>query len=170
VTRREAIVAAGALLTVCGTATAARAQTLSVTNSSVSVPAPTEAQYDAVAPNNVSGQTTTAVAVTFVCAGNGNNACSLRIAYPGPPQTDLQFQLASWSKTVGGQNELCNAIATAGTWTDVPTTASAAAIATGTKGATCTGSVLFRVKGLTYTKYQSGTTYAQGVALTLTRP
>jgi hypothetical protein len=147
------------------------AQTLATTSSTTpAVPAPTEAQYDAAPPNNVTGQTTTTVVFASTCAGPLPIGCRLFIALGGNPQgfpLGIQWQMVS--KT--GSGTCANQVAL-GTWQDI----TASAVFTTSWLDVCTVTFLFRVKDLSYSVDQApgrnNTTnpYQQQVAFTLTQP
>jgi len=134
------------------------------------VPAPTEAQYDAGSPNNVTAQTTTTVVFSTTCTGPGPNGCRLFIALGSNPQwfpLDIQWQLVS---TTGGGT--CVSQVTLGTWQDI----TASTIFTTKKNDVCSIIILFQVKNLSYSVDQapgrngSANPYQQQVVFTLTRP
>jgi len=150
---------------------AARAQTLATISSTTpSVPAPTEAQYDAVSPNNVTGQTTTTVLFSTTCTGSGSKNCRLFLALGSNPQgfpLGIQWQIVS---TTGAAT--CASQVTLGTWQEITTNA----VFTTKNNDICTATFLFRVKDLSYSVHQApgrnNTTnpYQQQVVFTLTRP
>jgi len=151
-----------------GTAGAQTLTTLSST--SPSVPAPTEAQYDAVSPNNVTGQTTTTVVFSTTCTGSGGTNCRLFLALGSNPQgfpLGIQWQIVS---TTGGAT--CASQVTLGTWQEMTVNT----IFKTKANDVCTVTLLFRVKDLSYPVHQApgrnNTTnpYQQQVAFTLTRP
>lgn len=158
---------AGLLATLlCAAAAGARAQTLSITSSgsTVTVPSPTQAQYDAAAPGNVTGASTS---LTFqaACPG-GSSGCTLKIGYSGAQQVGVQWQITSLTKA--GTNDQCTLAVALGTWTALTTTP--ATVATATRNSTCNGTLAFRVSGLSYTTYLSPNTYTQQVSLAFTQP
>jgi len=152
-------------------ARAARAQTLATVSSTTpSVPAPTEAQYDAASPNNVTGQTTTTVVFSTTCLGVGGAGCRLYLALGTNPQgfpLGIQWQMVSKTGSA-----TCSNSVTLGTWQAM----TSSVIFTTNKSDACTITFLFRVNNLSYAVDQApgrnNTTnpYQQQVVFTLTRP
>jgi hypothetical protein len=161
--------AAGTVLVLAGV-TLARvigAQRLSsASGASLSVSAPTEAQYDAGGPSG----STQAYTITTRCTGSGSAGCRLFIQYGSNPQgqqVSMQWALAARSSA----SQCNNAVANAGAWFDVvPTTV---ALATD-RNENCTATFIFRVNPLAYATYQSpgpvAGAYKQRLNFLLTRP
>jgi hypothetical protein len=141
----------------------ARAQGLSSSSSpSLSVTAPTEAQYDAGGPSGTTGN----FVIATTCTGSGNNGCRLFITYGSNPQgqqVTVQWRLTSATGQCGSP--------TLNVFQDIaPTTP----VISNNKNDNCTATFSFRVNPLSYTTYQApGPTsgaYVQNVSFTFTRP
>lgn len=145
---------AAVLMLLCFAAAPARAQTLSVSANPVVITPPTEAQYDAASPGNVTSSTS--MTMTLVCpASGGSTGCEVDWSYSGATLL-LDYQVTAASG--------CNAGFTTGAFATVPVTT--AKLVDMVKNATCTITVLLRVRGLAYDVHQAGSTYLQGLTLT----
>ena len=130
------------------------AQTLSVSVNPVVITAPTEGQYDAASPGNVTSSTS--MTMMLVCPSSGGNAgCEIDWSYSGAALlVDYQVTAASG----------CNSGYTTGAFATVPTTTTK--LVDRAKSGACTITVVFRVRGLAYDVQQAGNTYLQGLTLT----
>ena len=130
------------------------AQTLSVSVNPVVITAPTEAQYDAASPGNVTSSTS--ITLTIDCPNiAGSNGCEIDWSYSGATLL-VDYQVTGASD--------CNSGFTTGAFATVPTTSSR--LVDSKKNKTCTITVLLRVRGLAYNVHQAGTTYLQGLTIT----
>lgn len=135
-------------------ATVGAAQTLTVSANPVVITPPTEAQYDASSPSNVTASTS--MTMTLVCPNTGGTTgCEIDWSYSGATLlVDYQVTAAAG----------CNAGFTTGAFATVPSTTTK--VVDRNKNGTCTITVLLRVRGLAYNVQQAGNTYLQGITLT----
>ena len=148
------------LLSACGVALAlsiraggAEAQLLSVSANPVVITPPTEAQYDAASPNNVTASTSMTMTLTCPSSG-GSTGCEIDFSYTGA------ILLVDYRVTAASG---CNSGFTTAVFATVPSVVSK--LVDMAKNGSCTITVLFRVRGLAYNVQQAGTTYLQGIAL-----
>jgi hypothetical protein len=141
----------------------AHSQTLtSASGASLSVSAPTEAEYDALAS---SGTGNYAIATT--CTGTGPADCRLFLQYGSNPQGQLvgmEYAIVSLSANCQG------AVANANSWFAVNP---ATVVLSTQKNRTCNASFRFRVSPLAYNLYVSpapGGAFKQQVRFLFTRP
>jgi hypothetical protein len=128
------------------------AQTLAVPANPVTIASPTEVQYDAAPPGNVTAATS--MTMTLVCPGGGTTGCEIDWSYNGATLlVDYQVTAASG----------CNAGFITASFAAVP--AIPTKLVDRNKGGTCTITVLVRVRGLAYSVQQAATTYLQGITL-----
>lgn len=148
------------------------AQTLTSTTLTRAVPAPTESQYDAAPPSNVTGSTndpggTGNVLLASTCINPNNEATACRVKIVGyGAGTPLVLQ---WMLVSAGAGGSCSAGAgvTVGTWYDI----TAGQTIQRTQGAnTCTVTVAFRVKNLSYTSHQAPGPLSQAVNFSTCKP
>jgi hypothetical protein len=127
------------------------------------VPAPTETQYDAVSPNNVTGFSgNLQVAIACPALPNASADCNFKLSYNGAVTLDLTYQVVSrtGSGCQGGiaLNTPTNLTATPVTLVGIQKTRS------------CTVQLQFRVRNLAYNAQQSPTAYLQSVTFATTKP
>lgn len=132
---------------------------------SISVPAPTAAQYDAVPPANVSTRNTAPdFELHSTCLGVGASGCRIFLVRGAARQSvvlDTQYQVVTAVSCTG-------LVANTSLWTDVPT--GPTQIASTVKNATCDAEFAFRVKNLSYSVQQAPATYLQDLTFIITRP
>ena len=161
VARRSATRIACVLLTLV--TRQAHTQTLtSASGASLSVAAPTEAEYDALA----SGATGN-YAISTTCTGTGSADCRLFLQYGSNPQGQ---QVAMEYAIISLSNGCSGTVANANTWLAVNP---ASVVLFTNKNQECNATFRFRVRPLSYNLYVSpapGGAYKQQVRFVFTRP
>jgi hypothetical protein len=133
----------------------ARAQTLTVSANPVVITPPTEAQYDAAPPNNVTAATS--ITMTLVCPSlGGSTGCAIQLSYTG---LSLLVDYQVITPPTG-----CNSGFSMASFAPVPTTPTT--IVSGPKSGICVITVMFRVRGLAYNIQQAGGTILQSLTIT----
>lgn len=144
------------------------AQTLALVGgfvTSIAVPSPTAAQYDAVSPANVTVKNTAPdFKLTSTCLGLGLSGCRIFVLRGSAGQAvilDVQYQVVTAVGCTG-------LVANTAIWTDVPV--GLTQIASTAKSGICAAEFAFRVKNLSYSVQQAPATYLQGVTFNISRP
>ena len=150
--RRAASLIALAILTMPARV---RAQTLTVSANPVVITPPTEAQYDAAPPNNVTAATS--ITMTLVCPSlGGSSGCAVNLSYAAMSLL-VDYQVITPPSG-------CNSGFGMASFAPIPTTLTT--IVSRPKGGICIITVMFRVRGLAYDVQQAGATILQSLALT----